>query len=78
MKKFLKIYIVYVVVLVAVLYLLPPDIGAKFEYFKKWFLLVLQKPGTLQNTVNLSVLIIAIAIITNVYIKIKEHKKNEK
>ena len=78
MKKFLKIYIVYVVVLVAVLYLLPPDIGEKFEYFKKWFLLVLQKPGTLQNTVNLSVLIIAIAIITNVYIKIKEHKKNEK
>ena len=78
MKKFLKFYIVYVVVLVAVLYLLPPDIGAKFEYFEKWFLQVLQKPETLQNTVNLSVLIIAIAIITNIFLKIKEHQKNEK
>ncbi len=78
MKKFLKFYIVYVVVLVAVLYLLPPDIGTKFEYFKKCFLLVLQKPGTLQNTVYFTVLIIAISIVTNLYLKVKEHQKNEK
>ena len=78
MKKFLKIYIVYIVVVVAVLYLLPPDIGTKFEHFKKWYLLVLQKPETLQNTVYFTVLIIAISIVTNLYLKVKEHQKNEK
>ena len=78
MRKFMQLYTIYVLVLLAVLYLLPPDIGAKFEYFEKWFLQVLQKPETLQNTVNLSVLIIAIAIITNIFLKIKEHQKNEK
>jgi len=78
MKKFLKIYIVYIVVTIAVLYILPPNIGVQFEHSKKWFLLTLQKPETLQNTVNVSVLIITIAIITNVYQNSKEHQKNEK
>ncbi|ADN08236.1 hypothetical protein [Sulfurimonas autotrophica] len=77
MKKFLKIYIVYVVLLLSILYILPPNIGTQFKKFEQWLLIILQKPETLQYTVNFSILIIAIAIITNLYIKIKEHK-NEK
>jgi small-conductance mechanosensitive channel len=78
MKKFLKIYIVYIVVTIAVLYILPPVTDMQFDNFKRWFLAILQKPETQQYTVNFSVLIIAIAIITNVYFTIKEHQKNEK
>ncbi len=78
MKKFLKIYIVYVLVLLSVLYLLPPDVGAQLEYFSEYFIQFMQKPETLQNVVNFSVLIISISIITNIYKKIKEHQKNEK
>ena len=78
MRKFMQLYTIYVLVLLSVLYLLPPDIGTKFEHFKKWFLLVLQKPETLQNTVYFTVLVVAISIVTNIFLKIKEHQKNEK
>ena len=78
MRKFMQLYTIYVLVLLAVLYLLPPDIDTQFKKFEQWFLQVLQKPETLQNTVNFSILIISISIITNIYKKIKEHQKNEK
>ena len=71
MRKFMQLYTIYVLVLLSVLYLLPPDVGAQLEHFSEYFIQFMQKPETLQNVVNFSVLIISISIITNIY-KIKK------